>query len=65
MERNEQQTSQRIDTAVEEYRAAQAQLDVEQQPIIIHHPVDPELQPGESALLGGAMEIRAPWADKN
>lgn len=29
--------------------------------MIIEHPVDPEIQTGESALLGGAMEIRSPW----
>jgi hypothetical protein len=32
-------------------------------PEIIHHPIDPELQTGESQLLGGAMEIRSPWRD--
>lgn len=30
-------------------------------PEIIHHPVDPELQTGASALLGGALEIKSPW----
>lgn len=30
-------------------------------PIIIEHPIDPVLQPGDSQLLGGAMEIKAPW----
>lgn len=30
-------------------------------PVVIHHPVDTELQTGESQLLGGAMEIKAPW----
>ena len=30
-------------------------------PIYIEHPVDPELQPGESQKLGGAMELKAPW----
>lgn len=31
------------------------------EPELIEHPVDPDLQPGESSLLGGAMELRAPW----
>lgn len=30
-------------------------------PIYIEHPIDPELQTGESKKLGGAMELRAPW----
>ena len=30
-------------------------------PVIIEHPIDPVLQPGDSQLLGGAMEIKAPW----
>jgi hypothetical protein len=29
--------------------------------IYIEHPIDPELQTGESQKLGGAMELRAPW----
>jgi hypothetical protein len=30
-------------------------------PVIIEHPIDPVLQTGASQLLGGAMEIKAPW----
>lgn len=30
-------------------------------PVFIEHPVDPELQTGESALLGGAMELKSSW----
>ena len=30
-------------------------------PVIIEHPIDPVLQTGDSQLLGGAMEIKAPW----
>lgn len=30
-------------------------------PVVIHHPVDTELQTGDSALLGGAIEIKSPW----
>jgi len=30
-------------------------------PVVTHHPIDPELQTGDSRLLGGAMEISAPW----
>jgi hypothetical protein len=30
-------------------------------PVIIEHPIDPVLQTGDSALLGGGMSIHAPW----
>lgn len=30
-------------------------------PIYLEKPVNPELQPGESALLGGEMRLCAPW----
>jgi len=30
-------------------------------PIYIEHPIDPELQTGESQKLGGAMQLTAPW----
>ena len=30
-------------------------------PVLIEHPVDPELQTADSAALGGAMELKAPW----
>jgi hypothetical protein len=29
--------------------------------VIEHHPIDPDLQTGDSRLLGGAMEIKAAW----
>ena len=31
------------------------------QPIYTEHPIDPELQTGESQKLGGAMQLTAPW----
>jgi hypothetical protein len=31
-------------------------------PVIEHHPIDEELQTGDSRLLGGAMEIKSPWS---
>ena len=40
---------------------AQLELEEQNKPIYIEHPVDPELQTGESLKLGGAMELRAPW----
>jgi hypothetical protein len=30
-------------------------------PVIIEHPIDDTVQTGDSRLLGGAMEIKAPW----
>lgn len=33
------------------------------EPELTEHPVNPELQPGDSALLGGAMELRSGWHD--
>ena len=30
-------------------------------PEVVHYDVDPEQQSGDSARLGGAMEIKAPW----
>jgi hypothetical protein len=34
-------------------------------PVVLDHPLDPELQTGESRLLGGAMSIHSPWSDAN
>ena len=41
----------------------ESELEREEQakPIYIEHKVDPVLQTGESLLLGGAMELKAPW----
>jgi hypothetical protein len=30
----------------------------------MEHPVDPELQTGDSRKLGGAMQIKAPWSEQ-
>jgi hypothetical protein len=47
-----------VSAAVDEFHATQPP---EPKAETVHHPVDPSLQPGESAKLGGAMEIRGPW----
>jgi hypothetical protein len=47
-----------IDQQVDAWHDAQPKAP---DPIIIEHPIDPVLQPGDSQLLGGAMEIKAPW----
>lgn len=32
------------------------------EPVIVNHPIDDELQTGESRLLGGPISIHAPWS---
>ena len=43
----------------------QIESDIEREeaakPIYTEHPIDPELQTGESQRLGGAMQLTAPW----
>jgi hypothetical protein len=51
---NEAKTLASIDQQVDAWHATQPKaLD----PVIIEHPIEP----GDSQLLGGAMEIKAPW----
>ena len=56
---NEAKTLASIDAAEDAFHAAQPTAP---DPVIIEHPVDPVLQPGASQLLGGAIEIKAPWS---
>jgi hypothetical protein len=51
----------KLDQAEAEWHATQSPAI--EPPVIIEHPVDPELQTGDSRLLGGAMSIHAPWSD--
>jgi hypothetical protein len=46
-----------VDKAIDEYHKAVDEPIAA--PEIIHHPVDPVLQTGESRKLGGAMEIKS------
>jgi hypothetical protein len=55
---NELRTIASIDQQVDAFHAAQPTAP---DPVIIEHPIDPVLQTGDSQLLGGAMEIKAPW----
>ena len=57
----EQTLAPKIDRAIEQWEATQPIED--KTPVIIEHEVDPVLQPGESQLLGGAMEIKSPWLE--
>jgi hypothetical protein len=58
---NEAATEGRVSRAIAEYQRAIEEAEPE--PIVTHHPINEELQTGDSRLLGGAMEIRAPWRD--
>ena len=48
----------RLDREEERWHAAQP---ADPEPVITHEPVDEALQTSDSRLLGGAMEIKAPW----
>jgi hypothetical protein len=50
--------STKLDQAEKDWHAAQP---AKPMPVVIHHPIDDKLQTGDSRLLGGAMEIKAPW----
>ena len=52
-----------LDSEIQRFNGQQTEPPVK--PIIVHHPVDPVLQTGASALLGGAMSIHAPWSSNN
>jgi hypothetical protein len=54
----EQKTLASLDQQVDAWHAAQPKVP---DPVIIEHPIDPVLQTGDSALLGGGMSIHAPW----
>ena len=51
---NEAKTLASLDAAEDAWHAAQPKAP---DPVIIEHPI----KPGDSQLLGGAMEIKAPW----
>jgi len=50
----EQKTLASLDAAEDAWHAAQPKAP---DPVIVEHPIEP----GASQLLGGAMEIKAPW----
>jgi hypothetical protein len=49
----------RLDAAEAEWHAAQPPDMLP--PVVTHHAINPELQTGDSQLLGGPMSIHAPW----
>lgn len=48
-----------VDAEIKRWHASQPQNTVS--PTIVDHPIDTELQTGESQKLGGPMSIHAPW----
>ena len=52
----------RLDREEERWHAVQP-AEPEPEPVVTHHAVDDTLQTGDSHLLGGAMEIKAPSAN--
>lgn len=57
---NEMLTDSRVTDAIKDYLRAEQAAPPELPPII-EHPIDEEHQTGDSRLLGGPMEIKAPW----
>ena len=55
---NEALIAPRLDDAIDDWLDTQP---APPEPEVIEHTIDTELQTGDSALLGGAMEIKAPW----
>lgn len=53
-----------VDDALYRYRTEVPEEPAMPKPVLTEEPVDPELQPGGSALLGGAMELNSPWERK-
>jgi len=58
---NETKTIVSIETQIAEFMAEQEKTDPLPEPVIIYHPIDDQLQTGDSRLLGGGMSIQAPW----
>lgn len=51
-----------LDEAIQEYHKEAEKIEEDfVTPIYSEKPVDPELQTGEAALLGGEMRLTAPW----
>jgi hypothetical protein len=49
----------KLDQAEADWHASQPAMTLP--PTIVHHPVDPTQQTGDSVQLGGPMSIHAPW----
>ena len=56
--RNEALIAPRLDDAIDDWLDTQP---APPEPEVIEHTIDPDLQTGDSALLGGAISIHAPW----
>jgi hypothetical protein len=42
-----------------------AEMEQASQPTTVNHPIDDNLQTGDSRLLGGGMSIHAPWSKES
>jgi hypothetical protein len=56
---NEHKTLASIDKQIDTWH--ETQPPATPSPVIVEHPVNPELQTGEAAKLGGPVSIHAPW----
>lgn len=52
--------SSRMAVEIARVKAEMEAMEQQQQPIIIEHPIDENIQTGDSRLLGGAISIHAP-----
>lgn len=51
----------RLDAAIDAFHDTQPPAMAE--PLISEQPINPDLQPGDSALLGGELRIQSPWSN--
>lgn len=58
--KNEMLIESHLDAAIDAFHATQPPAMAE--PLISEQPVNPDLQPGDSALLGGELRIQSPWS---
>jgi hypothetical protein len=58
--KNEMLIESRLDAAIDAFHATQPPAMAE--PLISEQPVNPDLQTGDSAMLGGEMRIQSPWS---
>ena len=58
--KNELLIESRLDAAIDAFHATQPPAMAE--PVISEEPINPELQTGDSALLGGELRIQSPWS---
>lgn len=55
----------KLSLEIEKARAEMEAMEPPSKPIYSEQPIDPELQTGESKLLGGEMRLRAPFTENH